>query len=84
MITETIYIPNLDSQKDIFLIEQTLMALNEVKRVSFDLAAKRLVVSYAEDDTRSIIKQAIEDTGYEVGPDLGVYPTRRQRPLSLN
>ena len=83
MITETIYIPNLDRQEDIPLIEQTLLGLNEVKRVNFDLAAKRLVVSYAEDEARSAIKKALEESGYQIGPDLGIYPKVRKRQSVL-
>jgi len=83
MITETIYIPNLATQEDTSLLEHTLMVLEGVNRISFDLPAKRLIVSYAESAMISVIKQAIEESGYALGPDLGIYPAVRKRQSVL-
>ena len=84
MITETIYIPNLATQEDISRLEQTVMALEGVNRISFDLPAKRLIVSYADVAMIGAIKQKIEESGYRIGPDLGIYPAVRRRQSVLN
>lgn len=84
MITETIYIPNLATPEDMSLLKQTLIALEAVKQISFDLPAKRLVISYADVAMIGAIKQAIEEGGYRIGPDLGVYPAVRRRQSVLS
>lgn len=84
MITETIYIPNLATQEDISRLEQTLIALESVKHVSFDLPAKRLVISYAEDGAIHAIKQTMEESDYRSGPDLGIYPKVRRKQSVLS
>lgn len=84
MITETIYIPNLTTPEDMSLLEQTLIALEDVKQISFDLPAKRLIISYAEVAMIGAIKQKIEESGYCIGPDLGIYPAVRRRQSVLS
>ncbi len=84
MITETIYIPNLTTQEDTSVLRQILIALEAVKHVSFDLPAKRLVISYAEDRAIHAIKQTIEESGYHIGQDLGIYPKVRRKQYILS
>ena len=84
MITEAIYIPNLATPEDTLLLEQTLMASEGVKRISFDLPAKRLLVSYAEPSIISMIKKTLGEIGYQTGQDLGIYPSVRKRQSILS
>ncbi|MGB0389423.1 MAG: heavy-metal-associated domain-containing protein [Ardenticatenaceae bacterium] len=78
MITETVHVPNISSEQGTPTIEDRLMTLVGVQKVTSDLPSKRITFSYKPPATLPIIKAKMEEIGYPAGEDLGIYPAVRR------